>query len=295
MTQDTSTTLQNIYHLKDTFVVKVSLLSSDSLQAKKNNIQSEDTIIAKKSDSVVTQKNLKKFITIKENISREFVPYKIKTANNDWILGVIIICVTLYTFAHAFYHKRIIQIYSAFVGRHFANQLNREGNLFNDRISIPLFIVFILSFSLFLTQSFIYFVDEDKLFFQGHVYYLIICLLLTVYWFGKTFLILLFSKIFRTEKTTKEYLLNMLIFTAVTGVVILPINILIIYLNSDLFIYIGIVITYLILAFWLIRGFIIGLSYKNYSYLHLFIYLCSLEILPLIVLTKMVIKNYFLY
>lgn len=294
MTQDTSTTLQNIYQLKDTFVVGMSSLSGDSLQAITINIQSEDTLITNKSDSILKQKNLQNFFTGKESALKEFVPKKIETVNNNWILGVIILCVFLYTFAHAFYHKRITQIYSAFGARHFANQLNREGNLFNDRISIPLFFIYIFSFSLFLFQALNYFADEEKFFFQGHIRYIIICLLLTAFWLGKIFLIFIISKIFHTEKRTKEYLLNMLIFTMVTGVVLLPVNILNTYLQNDIFIYIAIIITAIILLFWLIRGFIIGLSYKSYTNLHLFIYLCSLEILPLIVIAKMVIKNYFL-
>ena len=128
--------------------------------------------------------------------------------------------------------------------------------------------------------------------FHKIVYFAIICLFLLAFLFSKTIIILIIGKIFHTEKKTKEYLLNMLTFILVTGIILLPINILITYFQSDIFIYIAYLIIAIILLLWLIRGFNIGISYQNYSSLHLFIYLCSLEILPLIVITKVIIKNY---
>jgi len=291
MTQDTNKVFQDTAQINENFVIGTSV---DSILSETANNKQNDSINPGKSDTVVKEKNLQKFFTGKESIKKEIAPIKITSINNDWILGIIILCAVLYSFVHTFYHKRILQIYSAFGARHYANQVNREGNLYNERISIPLLIIFFLSFSLFLVQAFIFFIDEENLFFQAHIYYIIICLLLLVFWFAKIFIILVISKIFHTEKMTKEYLLNMLIYTAITGIIILPINILIIYSHNSFFIYVGIIITSLIIIYWLIRGFIIGLSYQNYSSLHLFIYLCSLEILPLIVITKMVIRNCFI-
>jgi hypothetical protein len=42
----------------------------------------------------------------------------------------------------------------------------------------------------------------------------------------------------------------------------------------------------------LLRGFLIGISITKFSWLFLFVYLCTLEILPLVVFLKVVLKYY---
>lgn len=289
MNQDTNKISDSTNQLSDTIVARTLLLSKDSFQTKTHSI---DTVKKVKPGTEKDTKKTKKFFTENNYQHKAFISKKNESKSIDWILGILILCLFLYTFAHAFYNKRIRQIFSAFGAKNYANQLIKERNLFNDRISIPLFIIYILSFSLFIYQFLIYFVDEEKFFLRDYTHFLAICVLLILFWAVKIILILLSGIIFHTEKRTKEYLQNMLIFALILGAMLVPVNILIAYSNTHIFLFIGILITIINLIVWYIRGFLIGLSYKNYSILYLFIYLCSLEILPLIVIAKMVVKNY---
>jgi hypothetical protein len=75
-----------------------------------------------------------------------------------------------------------------------------------------------------------------------------------------------------------------------TGPVLLIFTVLIIYINIP-FIYItAIVIVALIFVIRFFRGFLIGMALTKFSYLLLFVYLCSLEILPLLVVVKVMLN-----
>jgi hypothetical protein len=94
--------------------------------------------------------------------------------------------------------------------------------------------------------------------------------------------------VFKTKETTYNYLLNQLIFAIITGPILLFFLVLIVYLESPLILYFCLTIIAIIYTFRFFRAFLIGLALTKFSYLLLFVYLCSLEILPLLVLLKLI-------
>jgi hypothetical protein len=83
----------------------------------------------------------------------------------------------------------------------------------------------------------------------------------------------------------------MLLFALITGPVLLVAMVFVVYLNSITLIQISLVVFLAILLFRFIRGFFIGMALRKFSYLFLFVYLCSLEILPLLVLIKILLNH----
>ena len=81
--------------------------------------------------------------------------------------------------------------------------------------------------------------------------------------------------------------MDSMLFDFLIGMVLLPLLVLVVYLKSVVLLKISLVITVLLILLALIRGALIGFSLSKFSYLFLFVYLCSLEILPLIVLMKL--------
>jgi hypothetical protein len=73
----------------------------------------------------------------------------------------------------------------------------------------------------------------------------------------------------------------------------LPFFIFTVYHKYIIFICDCMIIFALCFIFRLVRGFLIGISMTKFSWLFLFVYLCSLEILPLVILMKVVL-TYFL-
>ena len=213
-----------------------------------------------------------------------------KTGQNDWMFAILIFCFILVSWNHVYNPKRLIQVLRAPFSRRFVNQLIREGNLFNERITFTLGIVYLLSFSL------LFFVVNEKFFnftphgFSRIMLYASIVIGLLLFTFLKVILISILGSVFKTRETTYHYLLNLLIFSIITGPIILFFMVFIVYINNPITLYLCLIIIVLLFLIRFFRGFLIGMTLTKFSYLLLFVYLCSLEILPLLVLLKLVLN-----
>ena len=205
----------------------------------------------------------------------------------DWILALLIVCFILQAWVQFVYRKRFRQLVLAPFSKRFLNQLVRDGNLFNERLSLALGIIYFISIALMIYEV-------NDLLLDGQIppplkdfsFYLVILLSLFLYWVIKVTGIRLLGMVFKTENTTGMYLLNVLVINIITGMVLIPLLVLVIYMKSVFFLHITLIIIILSLLFLFVRGFLIGLSLTKFSYLFLFVYLCTLEILPLIILIK---------
>ncbi|MDP1621446.1 MAG: DUF4271 domain-containing protein [Bacteroidales bacterium] len=208
----------------------------------------------------------------------------------DWMPAILVLCFILLAWGRVFYPKRIRQILRAPFSKRFINQLTRDGNLFVERITIALGFIYFLTFSLFLYEF-----NEQILGFTFHgmsgiSLYLLIIMFVIGMQVVKVALIHMLGIIFKTREITGNYLLNLLIFGLISGPLLLMLITLIIYLNSVILLYITISVFILLFIFRFVRGFFIGMALTRFSYLFLFVYLCSLEILPLLVLIKFLLN-----
>ncbi|MCD4746894.1 MAG: DUF4271 domain-containing protein [Bacteroidales bacterium] len=208
--------------------------------------------------------------------------------NKDWILGILILCFFLFALVQVLYKKRIKQIFKSFFIKRYTNQLIRDGNLFNERITINLFIIFVLTFSLLIFKSAEFFIRFPQNIVFNFILYLKILIIFFILWFIKILAVIFIGRIFKLENMSKEYLLNILIFNLISGIFLLPSLVLITYIQSTAIIYIVLIMIGLIILYRIIRGIFIGLSCLNFSLLYLILYLCTLEILPFLILTKLV-------
>jgi len=109
----------------------------------------------------------------------------------------------------------------------------------------------------------------------------------------KILIIWLISVTFKNIETAKEYIQNILIYNMVLGILLLPLLLLIIYTYHELFLYLAAGMAIIILGLRFIRGIAIGLSDSKFSLFHLFLYLCTLEILPFAFAAKFLSKYFF--
>lgn len=205
----------------------------------------------------------------------------------DWILALLIVCFFLQAWVQFVYRKRFRQLVLAPFSKRFQNQLMRDGNLANERLSLALGIIYFISVALMIYEV-------NVLLLDGHIppllnefsFYLMIMLSLFLFWIIKVTGIRLLGIVFKTENTTKMYLLNVLVINIITGMVLLPLLVLVIYMKSVFLLNVAVIMIILSFLFLFARGFLIGLSLTKFSYLFLFVYLCTLEILPLIIFFK---------
>ncbi|MEI7662686.1 MAG: DUF4271 domain-containing protein [Bacteroidota bacterium] len=217
----------------------------------------------------------------------------IKTAplQPDWIMGLLLFCFVLLAWTQVFYHKRIVQVYRAPFSRRFINQLTRDGNLFKERISLTLGIVYILTFSLLLFEFNVQILGLEFHLFPGYALFWVITLANIAIMAVKVSLVELMGIIFKTRETTYNYLLNLLIFALLSAPLMLVVLVFVLYLKIHLLLYICLILYALLFLFRFVRGFFIGMTLTKFSYLFLFVYLCSLEILPLLVIIKILLNQ----
>jgi hypothetical protein len=214
---------------------------------------------------------------------------RLREMQPDWILAILLACFILIAWVRFFHNKRFQQVIRAPFSRRFINQLIRDGNLFREQITIALGIVYVLTFSLFLYAS-------NELVFHftfpgigGLLLYLLIAAMTLGLLSAKVALVQLLGAIFKTRETTTNYLLNLFIFALLTGPVLLAALVFAVYLNSSAVLFAAVALFIILMIFRFMRGFFIGMALTKFSYLFLFVYLCSLEILPLLVLLKILL------
>ncbi|MEI6455584.1 MAG: DUF4271 domain-containing protein [bacterium] len=206
----------------------------------------------------------------------------------DWILALFLSGFILLAWTNFFYFNRLKQMILAPFSKRFLSQLIREGNLFTERNTLVLGVVYLLSFSLLLYQVNVMILGISFRNLPGILVYIIITGALVVFWLLKTWMIRFLGSVFKTPSTTYYYQINLVIFAALQGLVILPLLVCVIYLKSLPLLIICLAISALLFLFRFLKGFFIGLTLTKFSYLFLFVYLCSLEILPLLILIKLV-------
>jgi hypothetical protein len=101
------------------------------------------------------------------------------------------------------------------------------------------------------------------------------------------------SLLFKNPGTASENIQNIIIFNLTGGMLLLPLLLLSHYSSKALFLNISIGIISILLIIKLYRSFLIGLADQKFSLFHLFLYLCTLEILPILVIAKFIDKYFF--
>ena len=94
--------------------------------------------------------------------------------------------------------------------------------------------------------------------------------------------------LFQTHKLMIEQLEISRNIQFLSGVLLVPIILVILYIGGDFFIYIGIGVIILLQAYRILQLVIIGKSSTIFSTVHIILYLCTLEIVPVLVLVRLI-------
>jgi hypothetical protein len=165
--------------------------------------------------------------------------------------------------------------------------LEREGNLYNERITLGLGFIYFTTVSLIIYQLNLFY-NPGGIFINNPITYALIFILLVTYNGCKALLIGFSGILFKTTEHTHAYRLNALIFNHSTGMILFPVLLITIYWKFMPFIWITVVIFFIMLIYKFIRSISIGLSNSKFSIFYLILYLCTLEILPVVLLVKII-------
>ena len=219
-------------------------------------------------------------------------PGALHKLNNEWILGVFLLCFVIFTFVYTVYFRRLKQVFNSIISFRNLNLLVREGNIFKEIISIPLFLIYIFTISLFIYLVLSFYLKFSLAISEGYIFYFKIVFFVIIVIILKMIILLFMGILFKHIEINNLYILNFFLLDVITGIILFPLLIFIVYVESInvlYFCFIIIIIKYIIR---LVRGFFIARFSIKFSQFYLFLYLCSLEILPMVVLLKILVNYY---
>lgn len=210
---------------------------------------------------------------------------------SDLNFYLLLFCLIVGAVIYFVKYKRISQIFKAFYLPHFTNQLVREGLVQREFFTLPLLLINYISLAMLINKTLNYFfgINTDFRFF------LLILGVLTAFFVVRILMINLAKWTFRTNKETTEYNTNTMIFSIVIGMFLVPSVFLIYYLQnpfSEFFLYFVLIIIAILILYRTFRSFLIGISAQGHDLYYFILYLCTIEILPLVVTVKLLINFY---
>jgi len=209
---------------------------------------------------------------------------------SDWLLLINLLGFILFIWVIVSFRKRMKQIFNSLFTNRALNQLIRDGDLSKEFIILPLLSIYFLTLSLFILFLFKYYYNIQQSFLFDFYFFLKLLTIIVLLYGVKIIFIRFISNIFRNYNVTSYYLLNSYISNIIIGFLFLPLLFLYTYSDKIISDKILIICTIIIILFNLIRigrNIISGINYSKFSSLYLFLYLCTIEFLPIIILIKL--------
>jgi len=215
--------------------------------------------------------------------------YEKASLNTDWLTIVLFTVLLIFATIRYSYVNYIKHLFTSLVNYPTSLRLLQESNYPASHAAYRLDIIFYIIVSVFVFQAF------NVLGLEGAgnrvLYYLFTLGGVLVYFLGKRFLYQTIGTLFETGTETGEYLFNMSNFNRTLGIVLIPLVALVSFSpagNPRIIVFSGIIIVIAFQLLLLQRGVLILLR-KQFSILYLFLYLCTLEFLPLLLIYKVVV------
>lgn len=213
-----------------------------------------------------------------------------KDLTPDWILYICLSYLVLFAWINLIYTRFLGNILHSSVNYQASIKLHRDSNTVQKRISFLFMLTYFSNFGLFLFLLY----DNYNQQWLGNtdlVNYFLISGFLVSLSLLKFFLYKITALVFDQGKIFTEALFHNSLYNKITGIIIVPFIILIAYTHGiyqDIFIYLSLTVVLVIFVLRLFRA-VVFVRKNVVSFLYFILYLCSLEILPVLVITKLIL------
>lgn len=208
------------------------------------------------------------------------------TQEYDWLTILLLVCVAILAWIRFYYTRRLRQLFRAVYARHHVNQLVRDGNLSSERISFGLGLILVTGASTLLFKLTGGNLNELLGIKSPFFAFMVIAAALSLLWMLKLRVIKGLGSLFRTRQAADEYLLTNVLFNITAGLTAFPFIIAWHFSQLQVLLYLILAIFLIAAAMRMLRNISIGLSVQSFSVVYLFLYLCTLEILPFLFVYK---------
>ncbi|GAB1452620.1 hypothetical protein MASR2M47_26760 [Draconibacterium sp.] len=207
----------------------------------------------------------------------------------DWLTGIMFFAFVLLVSVRAGFSKYISSLFYSLVNYPTAFRMFRERNYSILHGAFRLEALFYITFSIFIFQVMVLVSNNQSLFTLS--FYGLTLGAVVFYFLAKKLAYFALGSIFTGANDSREFLFNMDNFNRGAGIVLFPIVALIAYFpteNPMIAVFMGVLTTFGFYIMLLKRGISILLK-KQFPIFYLFLYLCTLEILPLLLIYKLVV------
>ena len=249
-----------------------------------------DTFYGIKNEGEIPVRKIELHTTAAPAVKKLFDPIPRITNAANWEIIILIISFLMLGFAKAFRNNRFKQAVKGLYNYSVALEITREEKVFFHQSNLIFTIIHLLTSSLFLYQR-KEIIHSTRLEANSFISFLIILgFIVATYIIKYVFAKVLFF-ILNDNSIVSEYIFNISLYNNLLGVTLIPILLLSYFSSIPAFyvlFYIAIPLMLIIFLFRLIRLYLIGIT-KGISYFYIFLYICTLEILPLVVLLRIFI------
>ena len=212
-----------------------------------------------------------------------------RSLDSDWLTIVMFLALILLASVRAGYSKYISTLFQSLINYPTSFRMFREKNYSILHGAIRLEVLYYIIFSIFVFQV-IVLASSDNALYTFSIYGQTLGIVI-VYFLGKKLAYKTLGSIFIGASDTREFLFNMDNFNRGTGIILFPIVALIEFYPSGnpLFAILAAVFTIVVFYVMLLKRGISILLKKQFPIFYLFLYLCTLEFLPLLLIYKIVV------
>ncbi len=266
--------------------------------------QSSDTLISQVDSVFKVDSTKKDIINNKEDSTNIFLqrttslpsPIRRKSISplqkyNDWLSVFLIFSIVIIGFLRISSMKFLRELFNSAFYSQAASRMYSSINIRNSKPSFVLSGLFFLNTGVFIFEALVFY--QETIFNQkGFYLLLIVWAVLIGYDVVKWFLYLMVGFVFDTSLHTGEYVFNSSMLSKVYAIFLLPIISVIPFVNIWIvpnLIKMGVAM-FIVLYIWqLFRG--MKIFFQNtFSVFYMFLYFCALEILPLVILYKILLS-----
>jgi len=236
----------------------------------------------------VKKENLRESTLKKTDFKPKTLPERI---HFDWITIILIASFLLLGWIRLFNKKYLISLFKSTVNYQESNKLYREKNSIMERASFVVNLLFLSNISLFVIQL-KHFFDISFNGLEDYLLYLIALGSLVALYIFRALTSSFIGFVFLKQKEFSEYFHNVNIFTKNTGLVLLPIVVILQFMTYEyigFIIYTGIIFSALLYLLEIIRSFQI-FNRKNVSIFYMILYLCAFEFAPFLIIYKILLS-----
>jgi len=210
-----------------------------------------------------------------------------QTMPPTWFFIYLFVLLGFFAWIRLYYGNILTQTIQASTNFQMATRMFKDNSLLQIQLDNILYAFY------FLNIAFLLYLVEER--FQiypyglqgGPLYFFNLAFLVGIF-FGRIVFVILTGFLFNRLNIFREYLYNTFIFNKLMGMTILPVLLFVVYTTEvlkEVFFWLAIAIATLVVFMRLIRGLVFSFK-KDVSIFYMFLYLCALEIAPLVLLYR---------